>query len=592
MNNNKLFDELNNRFEARVRDYRIEKSTFYSHGESAVLSEGIAYIDAVFNLEIFDRLHKPALIGVERIVGGELWYNIFEVTSIMAYHLEMGSLRPDIPPLLKWDALERIEGSWYGGNGNRGGENWMSIVAVNTGYRVRLENGEIKVVRDILSPLVGSIAHIMSAELYSHLVNKEGVESISIGNIVGYDVDALIDIYSLFRYHTGIFGYTGTGKSNLVSTLLREALNKLDNLAVVVMDVSGEYPVNIVDLLHDHGVIYLDPSINLERFAESTVHPETLLDQMKNQNLDLNILREALTNIDRTYFESDPEFVTVSTFLESLNELKLKPYQRHHINRLRRIVSRFDGDEYVYRIMDIDLDAWREINGVLNHLYNQYRDSRSGVKDFISGLIDSIKVKPVDGDLNTIYRICRDLLFGDKKRVYLFYLPEVKTARIVLSKIINTVFSFRKKTSGGRNILFVVDEAHEFIPRDTRKEAYTSMSNEAMELLFRQGRKYGIGGWIATQRVAHLNTNILQQLHSYFISTLPRSYDRGVVAEAFSISKSVVDTVVSFDKGEWLFVSHVATRYPNIPVRIKAFNNEFKILEWLSKHKINIQRDR
>jgi hypothetical protein len=32
------------------------------------------------------------------------------------------------------------------------------------------------------------------------------------------------------------------------------------------------------------------------------------------------------------------------------------------------------------------------------------------------------------------------------------------------------------------------------------------------ETLLRQGRKYGLGGCIATQRIAYLNTNALQQL--------------------------------------------------------------------------------
>jgi hypothetical protein len=51
-------------------------------------------------------------------------------------------------------------------------------------------------------------------------------------------------------------------------------------------------------------------------------------------------------------------------------------------------------------------------------------------------------------------------------------------------------------------------------------------SSRAVEALLRQGRKYGLGGCIATQRIAYLNTNALQQLHTYFVGTLPRPYDR------------------------------------------------------------------
>lgn len=40
------------------------------------------------------------------------------------------------------------------------------------------------------------------------------------------------------------------------------------------------------------------------------------------------------------------------------------------------------------------------------------------------------------------------------------------------------------------------------------------------------GRKYNFNGWINKQGIAHLNTNTLQQFHSYFGSTMLRHYNR------------------------------------------------------------------
>ncbi len=574
-----LFDELDGRLEAKVRDYKIESVRFQFHGELSILSEGIAYIDAEFDLDIFDRLHKPAIIGVERMVGDSLWYTIFEVTSVKAYHLEMGSLQPDIPPLLKWDTLERIRESWYGG-----GENWMSIIAVNTGYRIRYyDDGEVEVIKDNLSPLIGSKAHLMSAELYGLLINKPTTTSINIGRIVGYDLDTSIDIYALFRYHTGIFGYTGTGKSNLISVLIREAINRLDDLAVVVIDISGEYPINLLDLLSEVGEIYLDPSIPMDRFVETTIYPETFGDLLKRNNIDPENVLEVLRGIPKKYLESTPQYLTVYHTIESIKEAigKVHPHLKLPLERIRRILYGYDFDQYVYEIRDISTNDWNEIIATINFVNSQIKRS-TAVKDLLNGLLATMQVKPEEGDRNpTTYQLSKKILFGGDKRLYLIYYPEANHARELIYKLIKTLFNFRKRMSGGRNILLVVDEAHEFMPRDSKKENFTLYSSEALELLFRQGRKYGIGGWIATQRVAHLNTNILQQLHSYFISVLPRSYDRSVIADTFSISKSVVDNVVNFDKGEWLFMSHVATRYPSIPVRIKANNNEEILIKWL-----------
>ncbi|MCS7113702.1 MAG: ATPase, partial [Candidatus Bathyarchaeota archaeon] len=99
----------------------------------------------------------------------------------------------------------------------------------------------------------------------------------------------------------------------------------------------------------------------------------------------------------------------------------------------------------------------------------------------------------------------------------------------------------------------------------------------------RQGRKYRVYGWIASQRLAHMNVNALQQLHSYFVSTLPRYYDRMVVADAFSLSYELLDKVTELDTGEWLFVSFKATKQRNVPSFIKAYNNEDILIENLKK---------
>jgi len=59
----------------------------------------------------------------------------------------------------------------------------------------------------------------------------------------------------------------------------------------------------------------------------------------------------------------------------------------------------------------------------------------------------------------------------------------------------------------------VIDEAQEFIPQDARKGDNAYESSRAVERLLRHGRKYNLFCWVSTQRIAHLNTNALQQLH-------------------------------------------------------------------------------
>jgi hypothetical protein len=136
-------------------------------------------------------------------------------------------------------------------------------------------------------------------------------------------------------------------------------------------------------------------------------------------------------------------------------------------------------------------------------------------------------------------------------------------------------------------VLFVFDEAQEFVAAPTQVSGIDKQCSLEIEKLLRQGRKYGLGSCIATQRIAYLNTNVLQQLHTYFVSTLPRSYDRSTVSNQFMIDRNVVDKVLEFVPGDWLLSSYVATGMCNVPIFIKSHNAEDTIDEYLKQFSLS-----
>jgi hypothetical protein len=77
--------------------------------------------------------------------------------------------------------------------------------------------------------------------------------------------------------------------------------------------------------------------------------------------------------------------------------------------------------------------------------------------------------------------------------------------------------------------------------------------------------------------------NALQQLHSYFVSTLPRMYDRMVIADAFALPYEVLERSAQLETGEWIFVSFKATKLRNVPVFLKTENNEDFVSRYLKK---------
>lgn len=80
-----------------------------------------------------------------------------------------------------------------------------------------------------------------------------------------------------------------------------------------------------------------------------------------------------------------------------------------------------------------------------------------------------------------------------------------------------------------------------------------------------------------------MNTSALQQLHTFFIGTLPRPYDRTVVSCTFLMDQSILEKSLEFRAGEWLFSGYIVTGMTNVPIFLLADNAEAEIDAYLSK---------
>jgi DNA helicase HerA-like ATPase len=155
----------------------------------------------------------------------------------------------------------------------------------------------------------------------------------------------------------------------------------------------------------------------------------------------------------------------------------------------------------------------------------------------------------------------------------------IKSLAIDLSKLV--LLSRKREFRVEPSILFVFDEAQEFIPAYDKARGIEKECTVQIETLLRQGRKYGLGGCVATQRIAYLNTNALQQLHTYLVGPLPRPYDRSLVSNTFTIDQGILEKTLEFAPGEWLLSSYTATGMDNVPIFVRADNAEVEIEQFL-----------
>ncbi len=592
---NPWFNDLNGAFNARLRETSIKTS--YEEGK-IVLKSIIGIFEASFNLAVLDRLSKPSFIAVERPTEDRVDYLIYETFSVRPLHIQELSMDVSMPKALRDDFLLKIYSMWGDSE-----DTWIDIGSVYTGYVMCIRDGDVEFKYDPnIMPLVGARAHLLSSWAIDRLVNVEG--GVELGELIGFQHTLKIDLLNLIKFHGGVFGFTGCGKSNLTSLIIRKVLNNLRNTSIFIIDVAGEYSINLLDEIIKNGMIFstedfIGSDDAVESFLASQVIPESLEDKLFGNSgireaLEYQILNligsNRICKIDLGERKSDK----LSYMVELIDDL------RNDQNQLTKLLA----SEMYSKLITLTSKLPQDISFHEIAVKDEYREVKNGIIRMIDDVLARLDASRSRTKFNGILEIFRDKLinvggedFGygyspwdiaklvmeGNCKLMVAYVPDPMQARDFTSKFIGALFSLRKKSFGGPRVLIVLDEAQEFIPDEVRKEDLTFQSNVDVERLLRQGRKYRIHGWISTQRVARLNVNAIQQLHSYYAGTLPRSYDRHVIADASGISPEILDKTAQLDTGEWLFISHKATRRKNVALFIKTPNNEEILIENLRK---------
>jgi len=591
-----LFDDLNGRFRARVRTHTTSYLKTSLRGSEVTLQSSTAVLETKFDMEVLDKLHSPSFVGVERpTTMNPKTYLICEVVGVRATHLQELGVKVSMPGVLREEFLRTIEKDW-----EEAKENWIDVVAAPSGYLAKVTDGSVDFERTTISPLTGKQAHLLSKEAVGSFVCTEG--GAEVGQLIGLEVPITSKIDAMIRYHTGIFGFTGTGKSNLTSVLIRKAIGAIPSLRVVVFDVAGEYAVNLLDLL-GKGII-LTPEKEIVEEAGGLVRSQVIPESLEGAIGGAKRVEEALRSLHSNgkicrLVLTEPGFgeVLLKDILEFLitASKSKKPgaiAAKATLGKLMSFMAEngMDEDCPLYTIVANE-KLVEELKLILMELKENLHGMSSELKA-VETILSMLEEPP--GEMRARGRMeektlnpeqLAELVLSEKApRLVILYVPDLMQAREAAFRYVDRLLELKKKGFSGINVLTVLDEAQEFVPDRAKSEDYTDRSNIAIETLLRQGRKYRAGCWLSTQRVAHLNVNALQQLHTYFASTLPRYYDRMVIADAYSLDYEVLNRVAELDTGEWLFVSYKATKRKNVPVFIRTPDNEKRIVDFIRKY--------
>ncbi len=107
--------------------------------------------------------------------------------------------------------------------------------------------------------------------------------------------------------------------------------------------------------------------------------------------------------------------------------------------------------------------------------------------------------------------------------------PSVVLERLVgsiLKVVYESLFWSREKSEGGieRPLLVVMEEAHGYL-----SQGANSLASETVQRIAKEGRKYGVGAMVVSQRPSEVDETILSQCGTYFALRLSNPSDRARV---------------------------------------------------------------
>ena len=133
---------------------------------------------------------------------------------------------------------------------------------------------------------------------------------------------------------------------------------------------------------------------------------------------------------------------------------------------------------------------------------------------------------------------------------------------------LETLFEFRASLTGRiAPFLTVVEEAHTFIP-SVREGTQDAVSLPVMRRVITEGRKFGTGLILISQRPSRLDETIISQCNSFLILRLVNPRDQNFVRSIMeNLTESDARMIPGFGPGQGI-VSGQVVRFP-LPVRIK-----------------------
>ena len=320
-----------------------------------------------------------------------------------------------------------------------------------------------------------------------------------IGKIMHTEVDVILDPSKLVQNHVSVVAKSGSGKSYTCGILIEELCRI--SVPVVVLDLHGEYS-SLVSPNIDQ-----DQYDMMDRFQ---VTPEGLGDKVRE--FTFSEMDEGVTplGVDLKGFRAEDllemmgiKNIGIGTSILYNAMVRVKEILGEDYD-LSDLLAAVEADHNPYK--------WNVVNG-LQHLLSMpvFSSPRTPLKQIVEpGYVSVIELNNVSLDLQ----------------------------QIGVTALLRRLFQARKEKVIPPFML-VVEEAHNFCP-----QSGPSVTSRVVRTIASEGRKFGMGLTIVTQRPAKVDKNVLSQCGTQIIMKVTNPNDlKSVIASVEGLDSRMADEI-------------------------------------------------
>ena len=400
-------------------------------------------------------------------------------------------------------------------------------------------------------PLPQQTLYLTPRSDLSFIYGHTGGASIRLGEHVGSGgAPCYAHFNELLGKHTAILGSTGAGKSAAVAAMVHSILNRGQDIEL--------------DDWHPR-IVILDPHNEYGSAFPTHTHLSTEDGTLRLPYWLLNFQETVALLIGKT------EFVATS---------------QANIVKMALIAARQEGA----KTLGLDADAIT-VDSPIPYRLEKFRatvesdkPSAASRQDSHNSILQKLEILCADGRLKFLMSdwktsdgdefaaILRQILGTDAppRIVDLSGIPN-EVAGVASAVIARTLFNLKVwQTEEERNtdpVLLVCEEAHRYVPNSG--EAQYEAAQESIRRIAKEGRKYGVGLFLVSQRPSEVEATVLSQCNSWIVLRITNESDtrhvRGILPDSL---EGLTKMLSGLRRQEAIFVGQAAT----IPSRIMIRN--------------------